>query len=195
VNLLAVRVKANAHYQCQECGSTELIQAHHERPGDDDSLISLCAECHSQRHPDLPKALFFTKSIQPYWHNKSASSLAQEWRVSSRTIIRAAKRLGIQSGELSPWDEELIRNNIPKMQWKPKIKKRRYAKICARCNYSWQAIHANPYYCPRCGFWVGSIRVRKLQEYPKTRQPFLFCKGTVRRLQKENHREESSPVV
>jgi hypothetical protein len=29
-NLAAIRVKANARYTCQECGSTELIQAHHE---------------------------------------------------------------------------------------------------------------------------------------------------------------------
>lgn len=195
MNLLAVRAKTNAHYQCQECGSTELIQAHHEIPGDDSSLIALCAECHSKKHPDLPRTLFFNEGLQPYWHNKSASSLARELKVHPRTVIRAAKKLRIPQGELSPWDEELIRNNIPKLQRKPKIKKDRYAKICARCNYSWQAIHANPYYCPRCAFWVGSIRVRKLQEYPKTRQPFLFSKGTMRRLQKKSHREETSPVA
>lgn len=122
MNLLAVRAKANAHYTCQKCGSTELIQAHHEIPGGDDSLIVLCAECHSKKHPNMPEALFFNKRNQPYWHNKSASSLAKELGVHPRTIIRAAKRLEILPGELSPWDEELIKNNTPKLQWEPKGK-------------------------------------------------------------------------
>ena len=111
-NSVAIGVKANAYFTCRECGSTELIQAHHEIPGDDDSLVSLCAECHSRKHPDVPKALFFSNIQQPYWHNKSASSLAKELGAHPRTIIRAAKRLGILPGELSPWDEELIRSNI-----------------------------------------------------------------------------------
>ena len=100
-NLAAIKVKANAHYTCQECSSTELIQAHHKIPGDDDSLVVLCAECHSRKHPDLPKALFFNKGIQPYWHNKSAGSLARELKVHPRTIIRAARKFGILQGELS----------------------------------------------------------------------------------------------
>lgn len=113
-NSVAIGIKANAHYTCRECGSTELIQAHHEIPGDDDSLIALCAECHSRKHPNVPKALFFAKGQQPYWHNKSASSLARELGAHPRTIIRVAKRLGILSGELSPWDEELIKHNLRK---------------------------------------------------------------------------------
>lgn len=40
-NLVMVRIKANAKYICQECGSTELIQAHHRIPGDDSSLVVL----------------------------------------------------------------------------------------------------------------------------------------------------------
>lgn len=112
--LASIRVKANARNTCMECASTELIQAHHEIPGDDDSLIALCAEHHSQRHPDLPKALFFSTNNQPYWHNKSASSLAREFGIHPRTVIRAAKRLGIVPGLLSPRGEELIRGNIPK---------------------------------------------------------------------------------
>lgn len=112
-NLAAIKVKANAKYTCQICGSTELIQAHHEIPGDDNSLIPLCADCHSKKHPNLPRALFFNKRCQPYWFNKSASSLALKWGISSRTIIRAAKRLGIHPGELNSSDEERIKNNIP----------------------------------------------------------------------------------
>ena len=147
-NLVVLGVKANAHYTCQECGSTELIQAHHEIPGDDSSLVVLCAECHSKRHPSLPKALFFNKSIQPYWHNKSASSLAKEIDVHPRTVIRVAKRLEILPGELSPWDEELIRNNIPKLIIKPKCPKcgsgqvyyRRILGqfVCRRCGHIWE---------------------------------------------------------
>lgn len=30
-----ISVIVNANYRCQLCGSTELIQAHHEIPGDD----------------------------------------------------------------------------------------------------------------------------------------------------------------
>lgn len=123
-NLAAVKLKANSHYTCQECGSTELIQAHHEIPHDDNTLAILCAECHSKRHPSVPKALFFTKSLQPYWHNKSASSIARELGIHPRTVIRTAKKLCIQAGELTPLAEASIKENIPKMGWgKPKPKK------------------------------------------------------------------------
>lgn len=105
------RVKANAHYTCQECGSTELIQAHHRIPKDDSTLICLCAECHSNKHPDIPKALFFTRLTQPYWSNKSASSLAKENNLHPRTIIRRAKKLGLLNiGILTPESEMMIIN-------------------------------------------------------------------------------------
>ena len=55
-----VIAKANAGYICQECGSAKFIQAHHRIPRDDTSIIVLCAECHSKKHPDVPKALFFS---------------------------------------------------------------------------------------------------------------------------------------
>ena len=116
-NSAAIRVKVKANYICAECGSTELIQAHHERPGDDSSMVPLCAECHSKKHPELPKTLFFNKTQQPYWFNKSAGSIAKELGVHSRTVIRASKRLGILKGELSTEDENLIKANIPKLRW------------------------------------------------------------------------------
>lgn len=119
-NFAAIRAKANAHYRCQECSSTELIQRHHSIPGDDSTIVVLCADCHSKKHPCVPKALFLSVLRQSYWFNKSAASLARELGVHSRTIIRAAKRLQILPGELNPWDEELIRNNIPKLR--PKVK-------------------------------------------------------------------------
>jgi len=142
-NLALFRVKANAKYTCQECGSTELIQAHHEIPGDDSTLIVLCADCHSQRHPNMPKALFFNKNIQPYWHNKSAASLAKIWGVHPRTVIRIAKRLGIARGELSVNNQELIKNGILKLQLdrlrnerEVRIKERRRINDLKRINKS-----------------------------------------------------------
>ena len=115
MSLSVTQLKSNAKYTCQECGSTELIQAHHEVLGDDDSLVILCAGHHSKRHPNVPKQLFFAKKNQHYWHNTSAASLARTWKISSRTVMRAARRLGIHSGELSPADEKLIKVNIPKL--------------------------------------------------------------------------------
>ena len=111
-SLVAIRAKANQHYTCQECGATELIQAHHQVRGDDSSLISLCAECHSQKHPNVPKALFFNTDNQPYWYNKSAASLAKSWGLCSRTIIRAAKRLTVPKGILSEDDEDRIKRAV-----------------------------------------------------------------------------------
>lgn len=110
----SVKVKARAGYTCQVCGSTEMVQAH--APNGDHSDwtkgIALCAEHHSREHPDVPKALFFTRGHQPYWHNKSAASMARELRVHSRTVIRAAKKLGIPPGELSHEDEQRLRDPI-----------------------------------------------------------------------------------
>ena len=113
---LGTCVKANAHYQCQECGSTEYIQAHHQIPNDDSSLIVLCGECHSSKHPNVPKALFFTKSQQPYWDNISASSLAKSWGTCSRTIIRTARRLEIEQGTLSKENRSLLKRGIRKLR-------------------------------------------------------------------------------
>ena len=127
-NLAAIRVKSNANYICQECGSTELIQAHHQVPGDDSSLVVLCAECHSQKHPNLPKALFFSNNHQPYWHNKSASSLADELFI--KLFLR--------------------RNGNKKHN--PKNKKSKHTKLTNiqfRDSYS--------YFCPVCSLcWVSS---------------------------------------
>lgn len=153
-NLASIKVKSNARYSCQECGSTELIQAHHEIPGDDDSLVVLCADCHSRKHPNLPKALFFNRRMQPYWHNKSAASLARELGVCSRTVIRIAKKLEILPGELNPFDKELIKKNIAKLQpkiEKPKVERRpRYPMACDKCGYHWLAKVSLPRICPNC---------------------------------------------
>jgi len=118
-NRAAIEAKKKARGICQECGSMNHIQTHHRIAGDDSSIVVLCGDCHSKKHPDTPKALFLSVLRQCYWFNKSAASLARELGVHPRTIIRAARRLNIPPGELAPWDEELIRNNIPKLGWQP----------------------------------------------------------------------------
>lgn len=110
--LAAIIAKANAGYACQECGSTELIQAHHVVPSDDSTLVSLCALCHSKKHPDVPLGLFFSGNKQPYWENKSAASLAKELGVHSRTVLRHAGKLKISQGILSEADESRLRHTI-----------------------------------------------------------------------------------
>ena len=107
-NIATLRVKSSARYICQKCGSTEFIQGHHRVPKDDSTIIPLCADCHSKKHPDVPRGLFFAKSHQPYWENKSASSLAKLLGVHPRTIIRASGRLSISKGILSADDEETL---------------------------------------------------------------------------------------
>jgi hypothetical protein len=111
-NTAIKKAKAKACYTCQECGSKELIHTHHEIPGDNKSIVVLCAYCHAKRHPDVPLELFLNschKRRSPYWRNKSAASLAKELALHPRTIIRRAVRLRIPRGELKPLDEELIK--------------------------------------------------------------------------------------
>jgi 5-methylcytosine-specific restriction endonuclease McrA len=55
-NLLRRRVLERDNWHCQDCGSSKDLQVHHltlrSKLGDDalDSLITLCASCHRQRH-------------------------------------------------------------------------------------------------------------------------------------------------
>jgi len=147
-------------------------------PGDDNSLIALCAECHSKKHPDLPKALFFNKVIQPYWRNKSASSLAKELGVHSRTVIRRAKKLQIAPGNLSRWDELLLKNKITKLNTKPVTtemwmvafspRKMFVALECIKCGHRWRPTMSQyPWICPNCkspdwdGYQMEQRRARR----------------------------------
>ena len=114
IGISATRAKSNAHYQCQNCGSTEMIQAHHVIPKNDDTIIVLCGKCHSEWHTNMPKGLFLNKRLQPYWNNKSASSLAKELKVHPRTIIRISRKPNIQPGKLSKIDKILIISNLHK---------------------------------------------------------------------------------
>lgn len=156
----AVQIKSNANYTCRQCGSTELVQAHHQIPGDDSTLIALCAECHSQKHPDIPKALFFSVNHQPYWHNKSASSIARELQVHSRTIVRAARRLGIPPGLLTDEGEQLIKSNTPLFRFG--INKKRhmasmYTAHCFECGYEWRIYGRRGQNCPQCKGFIWNI--------------------------------------
>jgi len=87
---------------CQECGRIENLQAHHiipiseDGPDDPANGIALCASCHADRHPDVPRNLFLNgaSGISPPapWN---ATSLAAELGRCKRTITRAAKALEI----------------------------------------------------------------------------------------------------
>lgn len=158
----AAVVKSNAHYTCIECGSTELIQAHdptrrHIDPKDGQCL---CAEHHSRKHPDIPKALFFAYNRQPYWENKSASTIAREHGLSPRTIWRRAKLLGISKGILSDEDEKriFIKENNKRLFDKkvnyqiksiiPPKPSKCYECGCVTLRYR---LRSNSFLCIRCG--------------------------------------------
>lgn len=118
----AIKVKARANYQCQVCGSDKMVQAH--APGGDHSDwrtgVCLCAECHSQEHPTVPRNLFFTAKQQPYWTNISARAMGHELNCHNRTVIRAAKALGIPHGKpLSDRNKRRLWKRIIKPQPEP----------------------------------------------------------------------------
>jgi len=100
----AILVKAKSDFHCRVCGSTNLVMAHdptgkHENP---DEGIALCADCHSNEHPNVPRQLFFSENRARIWVNISATSIADEVGCCSRTIIRRAKKLAIPlMGKLS----------------------------------------------------------------------------------------------
>lgn len=106
------RTKMLAGFKCVECGATEQLQAHHVIPGDNSTLICLCAECHANKHPEVPRNLILSKNSQPYWENISAASLAKTIGYSSRTVIRHSRRLGIKKGILSDEDRAILIQSV-----------------------------------------------------------------------------------
>jgi 5-methylcytosine-specific restriction endonuclease McrA len=157
----------NANYTCQECGSTEMIQAHHRIPKDDSTLICLCAECHSKKHPNVPRGLFFNKSRQPYWENKSASTLAKELGVHARTIYRIAKKLSISKGILAINDEKLIRDKANPRKtcydYAPNRVIEGYEHTCLRCGKVWESKLIHPIRCAKCKtpYWDVAKKVKE----------------------------------
>jgi len=153
-NIALLRVKANAKRTCRECGSTEFIQGHHQIPKDDSTIIALCAECHSKKHPDVPRRLFFIKNHQPYWENISASSLAKQLDRHPRTIRRIAKRLDIAKGILSASNMALIEKaavarTSHKVHWEVITTLLKIYK-CLRCGHEWASRMDKPLVCPKC---------------------------------------------
>ena len=66
------------------------------------------------------------KVHQPYWPNVTARALGHEFNCHSRTVIRAAKVLGISSGFfLSTGDKERLRGRIlkPPKTYEPRLRK------------------------------------------------------------------------
>lgn len=151
-NIASLRVKSNAKWVCQECGSTEFIQGHHQVPKDDSTIIPLCADCHSKKHPGVPRGLFFVKNHQPYWENGSASSIAHDVGVHPRTIIRRARNLGIPKGILSAEDREQLYNRILSLTDSTRNSNAQKLRIlvCKRCKYDWASRQEKPIICPKC---------------------------------------------
>jgi 5-methylcytosine-specific restriction endonuclease McrA len=62
-NQLRHRVLERDAWRCQDCGSSKDLHVHHlvkrSKLGDDalDNLITLCADCHRQRHRTIAKPL------------------------------------------------------------------------------------------------------------------------------------------
>jgi len=55
------KIKQQHQYVCEECGSTENIQAHHYDGKNNDKLVVLCGKCHALKHPELAIELFINK--------------------------------------------------------------------------------------------------------------------------------------
>ncbi len=173
--IASLRVKSNARYTCQECESTEKIQAHHKIPKDDNTLVVLCANCHSKKHPRVPWQLFHTKSSQPYWENKSASTLARDIGVHPKTVWRAARRLSIPSGVLTNEAEKAIRDSL--RSGSPKSCK------CSQCSRrgehrvtklkSSSQVMIDGYQCERCDHpWVPRDKTEKPTICPRCKSPY-----------------------
>lgn len=160
INIASLKVKSNARWVCQECGSTEFIQGHHQMPKDDSTIIALCADCHSKKHPNVPRGLFFVKNHQPYWENISASSLAQSIGVHPRTVIRVVRKLDIAKGFLSDANRKRICSRVRAIYLisvdKNSIIQNSYGlKVfrCMRCNWEWAGRRGKPdkpMTCPKC---------------------------------------------
>jgi len=88
---------------CQECGHTDLLQAHHiisRSDGGSDNPengIALCAWHHADKHPELPRGLFFAIACGPRdaqgW---TAARVAELIGCHRSSVVRHARKLGIE---------------------------------------------------------------------------------------------------
>ena len=167
-------------YTCQECGSTELVSGHHRIPGDDSTIVTLCAEHHSRKHPDVPRALFFcVKVVQPYWPNMSAGSLAKRFGCHSRTIIRRSRDLAIPMGfDLSEEDQvrlgsKMVLRNERRIARLAKVKTVPVPRRCLRCGHHWKSVISHtPVQCPKCKsqYWNKPYSPRTLKMLERVRE-------------------------
>lgn len=94
-----VKAKKEAGHKCIACGASKRLHVHHIIPGDDRTIVVLCAICHSKEHPDVPRELFTSnRGVGSYWDNSSAATIAKALGVHPRTIRRAVKKLQIPTG-------------------------------------------------------------------------------------------------
>ena len=107
---IALKVKRRAKFTCEECNSTENVQAHDLKNGDG---ICLCGSCHAKRHPNVPSAFIMSKKVRAIWRNISVASIARKHGVSSFTVVRRDKRLGIPiNGFLSSSNAEKLDTSL-----------------------------------------------------------------------------------
>ena len=167
-------MKARAGYRCEICGSDQMVQAH--GPSGDHSDWRngrcLCAGCHADQHPDIPRSLFFTRTHQPCWPNVSARALAVEFGCHNRTVIRAARRLNVPTGEdMSGEDRRRLREAIKGVEAPDEDLCRcrgvsgLYIYHCIRCDNDWATRSENPKRCGRCksSYWFKPRKVKYLE--------------------------------
>lgn len=133
--------------------------------------ICLCAGHHADEHPNVPRALFFTKTHQPYWPNISASTLGRLAGRHSRTIIRVARKLGIKWGSpLSNENRLLICSALrrPRLSDEQKFYIANYCvPILVNKETHPSVISAKDRFLLR---YVGNIFTKEtVKDYPKTR--------------------------
>jgi len=118
--------------ECQVCGTIENLHAHHIIPVSIGGLDvsengeALCASCHADRHPDVPRGLFLISvSGKANGNGKPATILAAELDCCVRTIVKIARKCGFQRQgarwNFSPLQCEAIGNyrKRPKVEYGP----------------------------------------------------------------------------
>lgn len=78
------KVKFDANYTCQDCGmKSDKLEAHHQIPGDDNSLVCLCKGCHVKRHYGTYTPNNALNKINPdVWRAMKAAAIMQNLKIS-----------------------------------------------------------------------------------------------------------------
>lgn len=77
------KTKFEAKYTCQDCGiKSDKLEAHHQIPGNDNSLICLCKGCHVKRHHGTYTPTDASSKINPdIWRKMKASAISQNLKI------------------------------------------------------------------------------------------------------------------